>query len=516
MKAPKNNPALIHASEEKSSHAREKQETAVSVPVLSTDELALLKSSTQAFSVVRHNGKLVQANARFCELFALEGDLQQLNLLDKLSPVDERLLSRKFMLARHHGNSCNASIRCLKEGKEPVNFLIRPDKDMLFLEEVLIKTRSSFAETMADGPLQEPDLAEEAVEAKVESDWWFDVLPFPSLLYDDRQELRKANQKFLRLTDYSQQDFAIAGMEEVLFPKDVQPIAKLKEVLQGGLAEEAGQEVMLRLRNGQTRWMHLTLCPLSLNPATGKAGNLAVLQDIDPLKKKEEAIQHRQEEMEAFIDHLSHDLKGPLNSLLSLYALVEHDFKEDEKVMEYVGYYHGGISRLHRMVSDTLKLSKIRQSVLGTDNIDLPHLVEDCLQNFTNLPEFSRIRFIKKVSVSKNIRLEKNLLRTILQNLLENAIKYSSEYHPKVEICAVEEEEGLRLEISDNGIGIPEEAQERVFERFFRASELAGGTGLGLYIVKQAVNKLKGNIYLRSEAGKGTTFIVLIPYSSPI
>ena len=512
MKAPKNNPALIHANDEKSSHAREKQEAAVSVPVLSADELALLNSSTRAFSVVRHNGKIVQANARFCEQFALKDNLQQLNLLDELSPADQRLLSRKFMLARHHGNSCNASIRCLKTGEEPVNFLIRPGKDILFLEEVLTETRTSLAETIVNAPLQEADPAEAVQEG---NDWWFDVLPFPSLLYDNRQELRKANQKFLQLTDYSQQDFAIAGMEEVLFPEDVQHLVKLKEELLVGQTDEAGKEVMLRLRNGQTRWMRLTLCPLPRNSTAGKAGSLAVLQDIDALKKKEEAIQLQQEEMETFIDHLSHDLKGPLNSLLSLYALVEHDFKEDEKVMEYVGYYHGGISRLHRMVSDTLKLSKIRQSIPGTDRVNLPHLIEDCLQTFTNLPEFARIRFVKKMSVPKDLRLEKNLLRTILQNLLENAIKYSSKYHPKVEIRAMEEEEGLRIEISDNGIGIPEEVQERVFERFFRASKLAGGTGLGLYIVKQAVAKLNGHIYLRSETGKGTTFLVQIPYSSP-
>lgn len=517
MKASGNNPALNHGGEEKSPQMRETQEAAVSVPVLSGEDLALFESPFRAFSILRDNGSIVKANARFCEQFALEDNFRHLNLLDRLQPVDQRLLSRKFLLARHHGNSCNASIHCLSGGREPVNFLIRPGKDFLFLEEVVNRPNETHLSEEAESVLLQPKtLPKKVSETTEDNDWWFDVLPFPSLLYNEHLELWKANQKFLDLTDYSQQDFAIPGMEEVLFPEDVRKISALKEELLAEGKQEAGSEVMLRLRNGRIHWMRLTLCPLPPNPSTGKPGYLAVLQNIDALKKKEEAIELRQEEMELFIDHLSHDLKGPLNSLLSLYALVEHDFKEDEKVMEYAGYYHGGISRLHRMVSDTLKLSKIRQSVPGTDYTNLPHLIEDCLQTFRNLPESARINFVKKVEVPEKLGLEEKLLRTILQNLLENAIKYSSEVNPRVEIFAREEGEGVTIEIADNGIGIPEEAQERVFERFFRATELAGGTGLGLYIVKQAVSKLNGHIYLRSQAGKGSTFIVKLPYSSPV
>ncbi|WP_017730202.1 sensor histidine kinase [Nafulsella turpanensis] len=505
MKTPKNNPALKHAPDERSGYEKEAQDSVIAVPVLSADELALLKSATQAFSIVRHDGKIVQANARFCEQFALAGNLQHLNLLDRLRPVDQRLLSRKLLLASHHGNSCNASIRCLQQGAGPVNFLIRPAKDVLFLEEVVAEP----------APLkrEEPKIVPKATTG---DDWWFDVLPFPSLLYDDRQELKKANQKFLELSAYSLKDFSVPGMEEVLFPESVQQINKMKEMLLAGALEEAEEQVMLRLRNGQTRWMRLTLCSLPFNPSTGKAGRLAVLHDIDALKKQEEAIQLRQEETELFIDRLSHDLKGPLNSLLSLYALVEHDFKGDEKVMEYVGYYHGGISRLHRVVSDTLKLSKIRQAMPAAGHTNLSHLVDDCLQTFTNLPRFGKIRFVKEVNVPEELKLDESLLRTILQNLLENAIKYSSDCSPEVKVTLTEEAPGIRLEITDNGIGIPKDLQGRVFDRFFRATQMDSGSGLGLYIVKQAVLKLNGDITLRSQEGKGTTFIVQIPYSSPL
>lgn len=215
--------------------------------------------------------------------------------------------------------------------------------------------------------------------------------------------------------------------------------------------------------------------------------------------------------MDIFMDRAFHDLKGPINSLLALYKLLEYEFGQDEKVMEYVKHYHQGISRLHRMLHDLLILSRIKKAEPQLENICLDQMVEDSLQSFRNLPHFYQIRFIKDIYVSEELFLEESLLLTIVQNLLENAIKYCSAENPEVSIQATLEDENLKLQVSDNGIGIPEDLQQRVFERFFRASDKASGSGLGLYLLQQAVLKLKGSVELKSQEGLGTTFSVLIP-----
>lgn len=239
---------------------------------------------------------------------------------------------------------------------------------------------------------------------------------------------------------------------------------------------------------------------------------MAVLQDINQLKQQEEELVERQEEMEMFMDRAFHDLKGPINSLLALYPLVEYEFIEDEGIMKYFRHYHQGITRLHRTLQDLLMLSCIQQAEPVFKPLSLPQMVEECLASFSNLPSFYKIRFVKEINVQALILTEENLLRTIVQNLLENAIKYSCEQDPEVNIMARQNKKGFWFTVSDNGIGIPKELQKKVFERFYRATTKASGSGLGLYLLQQAVSKLNGRASLHSVEGKGTSFSVYIPF----
>lgn len=214
--------------------------------------------------------------------------------------------------------------------------------------------------------------------------------------------------------------------------------------------------------------------------------------------------------MEMFMDRAFHDLKGPINSLIALYQLVEHEFGQDEEVMEYFRHYHQGITCLHRTLHDLLTLSRIQQAEPVLKPVSLPKMVEECLLSFRNLPSFYKIRFKKEIDIEE-IFTEENLLRTIVQNLLENAIKYSCEKDPVVRIMACRHKKGFWLKVSDNGIGIPESLQSRVFDRFFRATTQANGSGLGLYLLREAVTRLKGEVKLQSKEEKGTTVSVFIP-----
>jgi signal transduction histidine kinase len=99
----------------------------------------------------------------------------------------------------------------------------------------------------------------------------------------------------------------------------------------------------------------------------------------------------------------------------------------------------------------------------------------------------------------------------ILENLLENAIHFGTPEGCEIMMKATEGEGYIQIKISDNGPGIPKEYQEQVFEMYFRGSERSRGNGLGLYIVKKAVEKLNGTVRMETEWGRGTTFIVTLP-----
>jgi signal transduction histidine kinase len=103
------------------------------------------------------------------------------------------------------------------------------------------------------------------------------------------------------------------------------------------------------------------------------------------------------------------------------------------------------------------------------------------------------------------------LLNAVLQNLIENAIKYSSDQSPYVEIKVSQQGSFILIEVSDNGQGIAEEHQSKIFEMFYRATQNATGTGLGLYILKRSLDRLKGLVEIKSKLGVGSTFTVKLP-----
>jgi len=138
-------------------------------------------------------------------------------------------------------------------------------------------------------------------------------------------------------------------------------------------------------------------------------------------------------------------------------------------------------------------------------------LVDECIHSFQELPNFKKITFKKEIQTELDFHSEWILINAILQNLIENSIKYSRKDAPYVEIKIYKDNTELILNVSDNGQGIQLDQQDRIFEMFYRASNKANGTGLGLYILKRSVGRLGGTIHLESTLDVGSTFIVKLP-----
>ena len=139
-------------------------------------------------------------------------------------------------------------------------------------------------------------------------------------------------------------------------------------------------------------------------------------------------------------------------------------------------------------------------------------MVDECITSFNSLPNFEAISFKKEIQSDFEYYSEWSLLTAIMQNLLENAIKYSNKNSPFVVVRVFSNMGQLCIEVEDNGQGILPEHQPKIFEMFFRATKNATGTGLGLYILKRSVDRLNGTVSLKSEVGKGSTFTVKLPF----
>lgn len=230
--------------------------------------------------------------------------------------------------------------------------------------------------------------------------------------------------------------------------------------------------------------------------------------------QKDENLRQRQE----FSANVSHELKTPLTSISGYAEMIETGIAKDEDVKEFAGKIHAEAGRLIDLIRDIIKLSELDEAEPGEEMQPLSIL--PIAQDTAGMLAFNAEKAGVDISVSgcyAQVLGRRELLEELIYNLCDNAIRYN---RPGgfVRVSVTEDASSVILSVADNGIGIPPEHQERIFERFYRAdksrSKSSGGTGLGLAIVKHIVIQHGAELKLESAEGKGTTISVLFPQIS--
>jgi PAS domain S-box-containing protein len=238
----------------------------------------------------------------------------------------------------------------------------------------------------------------------------------------------------------------------------------------------------------------------------------AILQDITQLKKNIQELQILNSELDNFVYHSSHDLRSPLRSILGLVNLLR---KEESRKgqFECMDLIEGSIARLDKLVKDLLSISRNSRIKDKPEPINLMVEVNHTIANFYHDTNTRKLEILPLVYHPYPFYSDLTRIRIILNNLISNALKYRNmkleSSYIRIEIRV--KPETAEIIISDNGIGIPDDMIEKVFDMFCRVSDSGEGSGLGLYIVKNVVDKLKGEIKLESKLGEGSRFTVILP-----
>lgn len=212
-----------------------------------------------------------------------------------------------------------------------------------------------------------------------------------------------------------------------------------------------------------------------------------------------------------FITNISHDLKTPL-SLIKAPAMQITKISDDEQVRKHASYILKNTEHLLRVVGQLLQLNRVDKGLneLYIDEVMVDLLIQKLGQQYSGLAEKDNIQFVY-TSLPIKVMTDSFRLEQILHNLVHNAFRYTGK-NGRIELSAVQEKEFLQITVSDDGPGISEELQEKIFERFFKVNENNHeGTGIGLSLVKEYVQSLLGTIQIESKVGEGTQFIVSIP-----
>jgi signal transduction histidine kinase len=256
---------------------------------------------------------------------------------------------------------------------------------------------------------------------------------------------------------------------------------------------------------------------------TEENGHLVVhgtIQDITARKEYEEALEKSNtdlrksnHELDKFVYSVSHDLRAPLLSMQGIVDITQEETEED-LTREHMQMVKGSINRLDTFIGDILNYSRNARSEMKPVRLDLQTVLTEIVDDLQFMgSETKKVNITMDIDQSGTFYTDNGRFRIIVNNLISNAIRYHNPEadKPYVKVSARADESVTFLEVEDNGIGIPHEYQEKIFEMFYRVSESSNGSGLGLYIVKETVDKLKGKVDLISNPGKGTKFTLSIP-----
>ncbi|MCS6794790.1 MAG: PAS domain-containing sensor histidine kinase [Raineya sp.] len=248
-------------------------------------------------------------------------------------------------------------------------------------------------------------------------------------------------------------------------------------------------------------------------------GISGITLDIHERKIAEEKIRQANEELskanselDRFVYSVSHDLRAPISSLLGLIQLARMTDNLPQ-IKEYLSLQEKSIRRLDNFIKDILDYSRNARLEIQPEVIHFQELIENCFEQYNYMENSKKI--LKTIEVKGKVPFysDKSRLNIVFNNLLSNAIKYANmrQEQPFIEVKVDITRKQAKVSIRDNGIGIHKDHIGKVFNMFYRANDMLAGSGLGLYIVKEAINKLRGEIALESELGKGTKVYFTIP-----
>lgn len=296
------------------------------------------------------------------------------------------------------------------------------------------------------------------------------------------------------------------------------PEIELKKVIETGSATDNNYIVH---KNGAPIWSNGE--SVYIGEETGEPYITKVVFNLNEQKKLEESLKVKNEELErvnrdldTFVYTASHDLKAPISNIEALILALfdeldtEHRNKEGEK--EIINMIQSSVAKFKTTIDDLSTSGKVAQSKGQTEDISFKDILDDVKMNLLESIEEVQPIILEDFSQVPTIRFSKKNLRSIIQNLVLNAIKYHSPKRKPEIIISTEavDQYCVLLKVRDNGLGITEEDKGKIFSMYQRFHDHVEGTGVGMNIVKRIVDNSGGVIEIESELDKGSIFKIYL------
>jgi len=230
------------------------------------------------------------------------------------------------------------------------------------------------------------------------------------------------------------------------------------------------------------------------------------------VRKKNAELQRSNEQLDRFVYSASNDIRLPIISIKGLTHLAAIDC-DDQKARAYFTKIEKQTDKLGLFLLEMIEYTRNNRTSIKPEKVNLSSLVDDVIESLSNLENAGRIEFKKFIRLDKDVNIDRVRFMVIVNNLISNAIRHHNYaiQNPWVKIMISKVDNNIQVMVADNGHGINEEYKDKIFEMFFRASDSPLGSGLGLFIVKETVEKMNGKIMLSTAEGEGACFRIDVP-----
>ena len=329
------------------------------------------------------------------------------------------------------------------------------------------------------------------------------------VIFDKDFTITQVNDKTCELLNKAEKTLLGAPLESLFAKKNAAFSLRLKQLAQ---QQEPLYNIETSFKIQRTTALPVTLSLSALKQRDTVTGYLLIAKDLKQILLTSKALKQRNEELKTLIYKVSHDLQGPLASILGLFQVIEQSGNDPDTLLHYLSLIKRSTNKLEKSVQGLVELS-IDDAHQQLTTFDVKRSVEEVIDSLSDFPDREKVTIEVKVSKPLQLRSEERLFRLMMQHLLENAIKYrrTNIDNPYVQIRIRHHRRGISLTVKDNGQGMSRHVQQRAFDMFYRGNPASQGSGLGLTIVKSNVEKLGGEVNITSKLQQSTDVRLLLP-----
>ena len=331
--------------------------------------------------------------------------------------------------------------------------------------------------------------------------------------------IKYSSQSIESVLGYKPAELIGKDIVEYFHPNDRE---KMKEMLQNCIVGFEGTNTLeLMIRHKNNLWKCLEGIVKVYNSDGINESLIINSRDVSERKKSQELLKRQNMELEKinseldrFVYSASHDLRAPLKSLLGLIKLSYMDVEKNDYsyIEKYFNMMEKSIEKLDNTIKDIIYYSRNSRTDIAKERIDFENLINETFDKILYMDGMEQIDKVVTINNSIPFFSDKTRLSIVFNNIISNAVKYRDiRKESNLQISVRADGEKAIITIKDNGIGISEKYIDKIFNMFYRATEQSEGSGLGLYIVKETIEKLNGTIEVKSQIREGTEFIIKVP-----